>query len=89
MMVGDLVKRVYGGGTGLLRCLYLTGDLGILKKIDETNGIAYVYWCEKQIFLWTKMTKVGRRMKHVKGYFQIGDLVTFAKTDRWLSTKLK
>ena len=51
MMVGDLVKRIYGGGTGYSLSLSNFGDLGIIKKIDETNGIAYVYWCEKQIFL--------------------------------------
>jgi len=59
MKAGDLVRRIYGGGTGYSLSLSNFGDLGIIKKIDETNGIAYVYWCENQIFLWTKITKLA------------------------------
>ena len=55
---GDLVKRIYGGGTGYSLSLASVGDLGIVKKIDETNGIAYVYWCGGQVFLWTKIRKL-------------------------------
>lgn len=58
MKAGDLVRRIYGGGTGYSLSLSNFGDLGIIKKIDETNGLAYVYWCEKQVFLWTKMRKL-------------------------------
>ena len=58
MTAGDLVKRIYGGGTGYSLSLASVGDLGIVKKIDETNGLAYVYWCERQVFLWTKIRKL-------------------------------
>ena len=57
MTVGDLVQRVYGYGTGF--SVTCTCDLGILLKLDETNGIAYVYWCEKQTFLWTMVRKLA------------------------------
>ena len=56
MMVGDLVQRVYGFGTGFP--ITRSGDLGIIKKIDETNGIACVYWCDKQSYLWTMIRKL-------------------------------
>ena len=57
MTVGDLVQRVYGYGTGF--SVTYRGGLGILMKLDKTNGIAYVYWADQQIFLWTMIRKLA------------------------------